>query len=582
MTATAAPKLLTRMAKASSFDAKSRSAEVVVSTGRDAGDGFLLVHTREAIRWPQRPIPLTIDHGRSVRDVAGAVVRLELGEVDGVPALLGRIELHESGEAAELVERLLQSSAARFSVGARCHRIEAPLERGGPDRVTDWEPIELACVVVGQDGAAILRSFQSSEDMTVSPATRPTEGDNQEPSRDELKRMRIENKILRAAQRANYPADKIDGLIERSATLEDGLRTILEWKTEQAGGNGFPVNMHPGISGVILPGSGPADDSTLARILDAKMGVKGAEADYRNIPLRRVLEELSLARGGGTLRNLSPHKVLERAWSSSDFATALTDSSERILLNAYEEADQGVRALARRLTLTDFRTTKLLRLSQFGTVTAVAEGGEYPAQPFSEEDAASLTAKQYGGIAPLTRVAVANDDLEIFSRLVVEMGRAAARAEMDELAARLADISWDASNSLSGQSNLDLTAISNAVVLLRRQTGVNGEAIAFRPDVLVVAPEQETAARQLVGSYSPATAGDVMPYALRVEVDHHLADGTAYLADTRYSPLALGMIGSGPTLTSEEKFTTGGVMFKVAHDFGTCAVDGRSIVKIAL
>jgi hypothetical protein len=568
MTATtAAPaRELQRMSRGTTWNPETRTAQVVLSTDGDIGDGVRLIHTREAIRWPSRPIPLVTDHARSVDRVAGAVTALRLEAIDGRQALVGRIEL--DGPAAGLVEPLIRTGAARFSVGARIHRFEAARAGGGPDKATDWEPFELSAVVAPADGAAVVRSLSHTPEAPMTATTAPAAAEPLEVQRTaaEIKR---ENRILRAAQGAGLNADETDELLRSDLSADRAVVRVIEIMRDRQVGTraGHPVlqatmdQLHRGDR---------AQD--LSDVLERKLSGDDSDGDLCNV-LRDVL----------AISETNNTRLLNRAFSTSDFPTALADSTERVLLNAYEESPEGVRSLALSRELSDFRAVKMLRVSQFGAVSKVLEGGEYQAKTFSEEDSGTLQAAQYGGIAVLTRVALANDDLGIFGRLLTEMGRAAARKEAAELAARLADITWNASNSLSGQGNLDIDAIAAAVLLLRRQEDVDGNPVAFSPDVLVIAPEQEKEARQMLGTYQPNTAGEVNPYStLRLEVDHHLVGGVAYLADTRYQPLGIGRVGNGPSLTVEEEFKTGNINYKVAHDFGTCALDGRSIVKIAL
>ena len=39
-----------------SWDEETRSAQIVISSDADVGDGIQLLHTTEAIRWPSRPL----------------------------------------------------------------------------------------------------------------------------------------------------------------------------------------------------------------------------------------------------------------------------------------------------------------------------------------------------------------------------------------------------------------------------------------------------------------------------------------------------------------------------------------------
>ena len=63
MTTTAPCRELQRMSRGATWDEASRTAQVILSSDSDVGDGVILPHTREAIDWPTRPLPLVVDHG---------------------------------------------------------------------------------------------------------------------------------------------------------------------------------------------------------------------------------------------------------------------------------------------------------------------------------------------------------------------------------------------------------------------------------------------------------------------------------------------------------------------------------------
>jgi len=566
MTATAPAQLLQRAAlvKPKTADDATRSVELTIATAADCGDGVILRCAPGAVSWPGL-VPVLMDHQNSVDRMAG---RIESLRIEG-GAVIGRAVFTDA-PGADTAWPLARAGCA-VSVGAQIQELR-PLAGQNADEATRWTLRHVALVPQGQDPACLTRSLDStSQDTTMTTANTAapaavTVHDTTEVERSaaEIKR---ENRILRMCNEANLGADFSRELIESGDPLDRAVVRVFEKirDTKLSQAKTFAV-VSP------FAGSGASTSGDLAA--DLYRSMKG---DGNREPLPYVVRDHL------QINESNPGRIMARAFSSSDFVNALTAAGERSLLDAYQEAPEGVRSLAMSRVLADFRAVKMLRVSQFGAVDVVAEGGEYQAKSFSEEDAATLQAAQYGGIAVLSRIAAANDDLSIFDRLLEEMGRSAARKEAAELAARLGDITWDASNSLSSQTNLDVDAIAAAVLLLRRQADVDGNAVSFDPNLLVIAPEQEKEARQMLGSYQPNTAANVNPFStLKLEVDHNLADGVAYLADTRYQPLGIGRVGGGPSMLREEDFSTGNLRFRIAHDFGTCAVDGRSIVKIAL
>ena len=576
-----------RMAQATSWNEATQSARVVLSTDQNVGDGFLLVHTRAAIEWPERPVPVVLDHRREIGAVIGAISDLALEPTNTGTALVGRLVL--DGPAADQALPLLRTGAARWSIGARI--LQSAREIGSEVvRATSWSIGHLALVVEGQDPAAITRSQPLAPNSMTSTIDNSNSPESIERSGKEIRR---ERDILKIAQAAGInDQDQIDSWVSSDLPVDRVsyeavrlLRIRLEGgdvRTGEVAALGHPARMY----------ATPANTRDLAGVISAKLGVRGddIQRDWASMPMRSLLQE-TLANDpncrGLDLAAMPMTKLVNRAFSTSDFTKALESSSERMLLGAYQEAQTGVIALATSRDLADFRAMELLRVSQYGAIEAKAEGGEYKTSSFAEELAATLQAAEYGAIQPLTRKALANDSLDIFGRLVAEMGDASARKERSELAARLLAISFTAANSTTAPASTAaglITGIGNAALDLRRQVDANGNAVSFEPRLLLVPPELEASARQALGSYSPNTAGDVMAFSgLRLEVDHYLTAGNVfYVADTSYPNLVIGRIAGGPMLTDSEEFSTGNRLYRVQSDFGTAVMDQRSICKVTI
>jgi hypothetical protein len=119
------------------------------------GDGYKLVHTRAAIEWPERPVPVVLDHRREIGAVIGAISDLALEPTNTGTALVGRLVL--DGPAAGQALPLLRTGAARWSIGARI--LQSAREVGTElVRATSWSIGHLALVVEPADPAAITRS----------------------------------------------------------------------------------------------------------------------------------------------------------------------------------------------------------------------------------------------------------------------------------------------------------------------------------------------------------------------------------------------------------------------------------------
>lgn len=572
-----------------SFSREQLTAEIVLATDQPGADGYQLVIRSDlgGIQLPQGRLPILRDHERRTSAQIGYVENVRFERLpQGLNGLVGTAHFHAE-RSADLLD-LIEAGAMYWSASFQIQDSHADT-RSGVEVVNQFRLLEVSATPTPLDANTVTRSIPLP-DMTEATSTSNTAAaaETVERSAKEIKR---ENAILRIAQAAGVTdQQQIDRWIDSDLPTDRvsyeavrAMRIRLEGGDVQSGqieALGHPARMH----------ATPATRRDLQGILAAKMNIKGDDVDrsLSGIPMHLVLRD-HLANDpnsrGLDLAAMPVTKLVNRAFSTSDFTQALEATTERVLLSAYQEAQSGVLALATSRDLPDFRAMEMLRVSQYGAISEKLQGGEYKTSTFSEENAASLQAAEYGAIQPLTRRALANDNLGIFAEMMAEMGRACARKERSELAARLLnDFTWGTGNSdtTSGLLAMDfINGIIAGTLKLRRQVDVDGNAVSFEPRLLLVAPEQEAIARMALGEYVPNNGDDVMPFrTLRIEVDHYLPGGSFYLCDTAYPQLVIGRIGGGPVITEDENFQTGDRLYRCQIDFGTSVLDQRSIVKL--
>ena len=571
-------KILYRMAspRPASVNEEAKTVELVIATESDVGDGIVL-SCREVPDHGPAPVPVLLSHQNHTGAMAGRIrsLRVENRQVIGL-AEFTNAPAAEAGWS-------LASAGCAISVGARFDPDALQRQAQGADIATRWRLNEASLVPVGADPLARTRSF-SSEPMTVQSTAQTPPIDQTPPAgestvdstitRAELTRQK---EITRSVLRAGLPADLADELIASNEPLvrcQERIFEVMRGQLSQAN-TGRPVaHAVPGGSGTAEPG--------LADILAARFGV--GKAEHKNIPLARAMESIA-RRDGLDIMMSSPARVIERAFSTSDFAISLLDASERTVLNGYTTAPEGIRALAMRRTLDDFREVTALRLSKFGSLAKKPEGGEYTSLPWDEEEAGVLKADEYGRIVALTRKALINDNLDIFGRLLMEMGASAARLEAEMLAdVLLNDFTWVAANTATATTASGVAgALVSGTLKLRRQTDISGAKVSFEPRVLLVPPELEADALQVLSDrYMPTDSSDVNPFRVTLAVDAQLtATNVCYLADVAHPPMALGTIGT-PVTSREEHFDSGNIRLRVQHDAAAAVMDERSICRITI
>ncbi|RDW14104.1 prohead protease/major capsid protein fusion protein [Paracoccus thiocyanatus] len=324
-----------------------------------------------------------------------------------------------------------------------------------------------------------------------------------------------------------------------------------------------------------------------------------AARPFMNLGLHDLARDV-LVRAGQSVATLGREEMLTRAMhTTSDFAELLTGSGNRVLANAYQQAQSPLKQLARQRTAADFRPLSTLKLGEFSGLQKVTEAGEIKSITTGEaKEAYSL--ETFGGIFSLSRKAIINDDLGAFARWGEMMGRAAAETETAQLLGLLlanagAGVTMDDGKTLfhadhgnvaAAPGPLDKDGLSAARLALRSQKGLDNKTpVNVVPKFLLVSPELETAAEQLLASIAPATTDDVQPIRLTLLVEPRLT-GPAWFVfgDPATAPVleyAYLSSAQGPQLSSRDGWETLGREFRVVLDFGAGVTDHRGAYRNA-
>ena len=196
----------------------------------------------------------------------------------------------------------------------------------------------------------------------------------------------------------------------------------------------------------------------------------------------------------------------------------------------------------------------------------------------------------------MTRKAIINDDMGALSRIPALYGQAARRGINKMVYKILADNPTIEGKALfhADHSNLSTGAITvanlgKAKALMARQTNIRGkEALNVQPAFLIVPPELEVTAAQLINSVVDPSKNNATPnpFANRLTVvaDPELADVHAW-----YLAAAPGILPSievtylngveAPTMESHVSFKTLGIEWRIYQDVGVNLIDFRGLLK---
>ena len=585
----------------STINRDERTFEAVLSTGADVprmdqAGPFIerLAITAEAVDVAALVgAPLLDGHQRTrARDVLGRVLeaRIENG------AIVGRIQFSSRPDAQEIFEDVAAGNIRGLSLGYRVSQWTTSRDDQGRRVRTAvrWEPAEVSLVAIAADPAATIRS----SDMPEHAAPEATPEANPAPANNEHQRAQDNAAIRDIANVAGLDRSWADQQIDANATVDGARAAAFDAMRTRSGPPVRPAT-------VTSPDTVGPQRRAMVDALAHRMQPGGdAPAEGAQALASRSLlavAEQSLQAGGTRTSMMSSDEILQRSMhTTSDFAVALQEAGRRVLLAGYETAPAPMQALARRASAQDFRERKALRMGGLGTLDRVHEHGEIR-HGSRDEEAESYRVQSFAKIFSLSRESLVNDDLSSLADWASAAGRAARETENQQFVDLLTANSGagpvmrdnanlfhvDHGNVAGTAGALDVAALADARLAMRRQVGADGVPISAEPRTLVVAPEDEQTAEQVLATITPSTPSDVNPFSgrLQLAVDSRLQGGAWYVfASPQQAPVfefATLNGRNGPMLDTQDGFEILGVKYRVVHDFGIGVLDWRGAYRNA-
>lgn len=563
------------------FDADAMTVEAVISTFAD-------VARRDARgAYVERLDPAGLDlsglvgapvldgHRQgSARDVVGTVTayRMEGG------ALLATIRLSNAADAQPVVERIREGTLRGVSVGYRVTKWKAATDPQNKARVRTaaaWSISEVSAVPIPADSAATFRSREhmENEDLTID----------------------AERAALITRVRAAHDLDE-----DWATRMEAAGDELSDDEVRQSGRDAALATRRAAEPVRIRTVATQEDPATqMQRRGDALFARVSGEAPseaarpFMNESLRDMARACVEATGVST-RAMDADQLFRAAMhTTSDFPNLLTSTGNRTLMGAYQAAQSPVKTtLARQSTLADFRAGTRIKLSDVGQMQKVTESGEIT-HTTRGEATESYALDTYATQFAISRKALINDDLGAFRDWGSTAGRMAAETEANLLLSLLlsnptmgedstALFHADHGNLAGSGTALDVTNLDVARKAMRGMKALDGVTpINATPKYLLVGPELETDAEQLLASIYAASVSDVNPFSGRLTllVDPRITDASWYVfADPGTLPvLEYSYLSSaqGPQMASREGWDVLGMEFRIVLDFGCGAIDWR-------
>lgn len=563
-----------------SYDASARTIEAVISTGADVDRGAFVE------RLSLKGIDIAFVKGVPVldahrQDSASRVIGVvESARREG-EALIATIRFTEASDAQPAITRILEGTLKGVSIGYRVTEWREGKSDSGKRLRTAvrWQIFEVSAVPVAADPAASFRSSNmENEDNIETPVVAANDA--------VAHRAQVRAIARRAGLNAEWADQQIDSEVD--------LTTVRAAAYEAMVSRSKPIRTAVAVNDNATQIVQRRGEALFARMTGQAPAEQARE--FMGDSLKDHVRALLTASGVSVAGMDTDQLFRAAAHSTSDFPNLLTSTANRVLAQSYEAATSPVKALARQRLHNDFRSMSKVRLGGLPSLGKVAENGEITSVS-RDESKETFSLETYGSIFSLTRQALVNDDLNAFGEFATTAGRAAAETEAEILVGLLtgnpvmddgkALFHVDHGNLAGTGAAISVDTLSAARLAMRKQTGINKKPINAAPKFLLVGPDLETKAEQVLAQLAAATVDDVNPFSgrLSLAVDPRLPANAWYVfADPASIPVleyAYLSSAQGPQIASREGFDVLGMEFRVVLDFGAGATDWRGAYRNA-
>ena len=476
------------------------------------------------------------------------------------------------------------------------------------------EPVAVMAMFAGQPRPLNQRKEASMADQDKTPAVEDTPAVTIDPAAPEApenpantpdavaqataaERVRA-RRITDAVAAARLPVTMASTLIaDPKLTVEMALDQITAaWKKE----GDVDTPMHGRETAKITRDERDTKRAGMTAALTAQMSRKAPEDDRARAFMGHSLVDMAAAAidHRGSLRTATDRlDVIQMAMhTTSDFPAILENALNKRLADSYALAQPTYRRIASEMSFADFRPHPVSRLSDFPMLTPVNEAGEIKFGTLSEKKESVAVAAYASGLT-LTRQVMVNDDLGAIDRMVMNYGLTVAAFEdatfwamalggaggngptMLETTRQM----FNATDvTLAGAGGaISVTTLSAGRAALRKRKRLDQTDLDVTASILLVGPDKETEAQQIVAPVQAAQASNVNPFSgtLSVVTTAKITGNAWYLfADPgMLSNFVYGYLAgqAGPRFRMDEPFGRQGVSFTVEEDFGCGAVDWR-------
>ena len=545
-------------------------------------------------------IPIVMGHEYTLGSI--------LGQASSVRAENGRLyvegEILAESELARQVTALAEKGFAwQASVGADVMRHqkvaagESVTVNGqtfmGPVRIVKASKLrEVSFVTLGADDATSARiAAEEAEELLMAESANETPAEVTETKVEATAAVVVEPKVEASVDVSSFQAE-IESLKKEVANMQKVQATresrapAVHVVEEMPTGNVIEAAL-------CLQGGLPnADKAFDGRTLEAADKLK------RTTSIGEVLIEAARANGyTGSSRISSGNapEVIKAAFATHDISNLLGALVNKFLLSGFNAVESSWQEVSAVRSVNDFKAINLLRLNGDMKFKKVGNAGELKVAQASDSKR-SVAADTYGISTQLTRQDMINDDLNALSQIPQRMGRGAALAMNEAIWAEFMssnDTYYQKATAAAGNA-LSLSSLKTATTAFRKLTDPDGNPLGIQPRVLLVPPELEITAAELMtsallvsGNTTKEPSANVLQGRYRVVVSNYLTSSSTWwlAADAADLPALDVVLLTGQQAPTIEQVAPDyqllGVAMRGFFDFGVTKAESLSCYRMA-
>lgn len=261
------------------------------------------------------------------------------------------------------------------------------------------------------------------------------------------------------------------------------------------------------------------------------------EAAYkrRHVGLQEVLLKAAKANGYDAetykVTDGNCRGVIRAAFATHSISNVLSATYGKFLLDGFTAVEQVWPMIASVRSVSDYKTVTGIRVNGGFEFEQVGNGGELKAAEAGDATR-SISARLFGRISSITMMDIVNDDLGALTVVAQRLGRGAATRLNKSFWTEFesSNASYYAAATAAAGNALQISSLRSATSAYRKLNDPDGNPLAVTPAMLLVSPENEITAAELMSGSLLITGENATRTNVNVLAGRYRVVSSAYLS----------------------------------------------------